>query len=60
MLFMLTIGRGRGRGVGWRSFCLGEGILTQGSQQLLAHGFFKVTAAGASLCVQVDITTFTV
>lgn len=53
MLFMLTIGRGR-------SFCLGEGILTQGSQQLLAHGFFKVTAAGASLCVQVDITTFTV
>ena len=38
----------------------GKEVLTQGSQQLLAHGFLQVAAAGAGLCVQVDMTTFTI
>ena len=41
-------------------FHLGEELLTQGSQQLLAHGFLKAAAAAAGLCVQVDMTTFTI
>lgn len=40
------------------SFCLGEELLTEGSQQLLVHGFLKVATAG--FCVQVDVTTFTI
>ena len=38
----------------------GKEVLTQGSQQLPAHGFLQVTAAGAGLCVHVDMTTFTI
>ena len=36
----------------------GRGILTQGSQQLLAQVFLRVAAAGAGLWIQVDITAF--